>query len=93
MSRQTRPELALFGSGEGTAISILRAHDFPSPQGRLVDINELSWLLGIPKGTLYNWVYLKRLIPIRFGRSLRFNYDEVIQSHRDSTKMGSAGQR
>ena len=59
----------------------------------LIDINELSRRLGIPKGTLYNWVYLKRLTPIRFGRSLRFDYHEVIQSHRLCTTMGSAGQR
>jgi excisionase family DNA binding protein len=59
---------------------------------QLIDINELSRRLSIPKGTLYNWVYLKRLNPIRFGRSLRFDYDEVIQSRRSST-IELAGQR
>lgn len=57
---------------------------------RLIDINELSHRLSIPKGTLYNWVYLKRLTPIRFGRSLRFDYDQVIQQQNSPT-MGSAG--
>jgi excisionase family DNA binding protein len=60
------------------------------PDTNLIDINELSRRLSIPKGTLYNWVYLKRLVPIRFGRSLRFDYDQVIQTHR-STTMDLAG--
>ena len=47
---------------------------------RLVDINELSQRLSIPKGTLYNWVYLRRIPFIKAGRSLRFDADEVIQS-------------
>jgi len=47
---------------------------------RLIDINELSSRLSIPKGTLYNWVYLRRIPFIKAGRSLRFNADEVIQS-------------
>jgi hypothetical protein len=29
--------------------------------GTLVDINELSRRLSVPKGTLYNWVYLRRI--------------------------------
>jgi hypothetical protein len=27
----------------------------------LIDINELSRRIGIPKGTLYQWVYLRRM--------------------------------
>jgi excisionase family DNA binding protein len=38
----------------------------------LVDINELSRRIGIPKGTLYQWVYLRRIPFIKAGRSLRF---------------------
>ena len=60
---------------------------------RLIDIIELSRRLGIPKGTLYNWVYLKRLIPIRFGRSLRFDYDQVVKFYRQSSTMEQAGTR
>ena len=39
----------------------------------LIDINELSRRLSIPKGTLYNWVYLHRITFIKAGRSLRFD--------------------
>jgi excisionase family DNA binding protein len=47
---------------------------------RLIDINELSQRLSVPKGTLYNWVYLRRIPFIKAGRSLRFDADEVIRS-------------
>ena len=60
---------------------------------RLIDINELSRRLSVPKGTLYNWVYLRRIPFIKAGRSLRFDPDEVIQSLPHSTILGSAGQR
>ena len=36
---------------------------------KLIDINELSRRLSIPKGTLYNWVYLRRIPFIKAGRS------------------------
>jgi len=60
---------------------------------RLIDINELSQRLSIPKGTLYNWVYLRRIPFIKAGRSLRFDADEVIQSLPHCDMIGSAGQR
>ena len=53
----------------------------------LVDINELSRRLSIPKGTLYNWVYLRRIPFIKAGRSLRFDAQEVIQSLPHSLTM------
>jgi hypothetical protein len=47
----------------------------------LVDIDEMSRRLGgIAKGTLYNWVYLRRIPFRKCGRCLRFDPDEVIQS-------------
>ena len=58
---------------------------------RLVDINELSQRLSVPKGTLYNWVYLRRIPFIKAGRSLRFDADEVIQSLPHCTTMDLAG--
>ena len=62
-------------------MNVLRAHDYTSTgPPRLVDINELSKLLSIPVGTLYNWVYLKRIPFIKCGRSLRFDPLEVVQS-------------
>jgi len=58
---------------------------------RLIDINELSHRLSIPKGTLYNWVYLRRIPFIKAGRCLRFDPAAVIQSLMHSPKMDLAG--
>jgi excisionase family DNA binding protein len=60
---------------------------------RLIDINELSQLLGISKGTLYNWVYLRRIPFIKAGRCLRFDPDEVIQSLVHTPILETAGLR
>jgi hypothetical protein len=57
----------------------------------LIDINELSLRLSIPKGTLYNWVYLRRIPFIKAGRCLRFDPIEVIHSLTHSPKMDLAG--
>ena len=57
----------------------------------LIDINELSKRISVPKGTLYNWVYLHRIPFIKAGRSLRFDLDEVIQSLAHYAMIGSAG--
>ncbi len=59
----------------------------------LIDIDELSRRLSIPKGTLYNWVYLKRIPFIKAGRSLRFDPDEVIRSLPHYAMIGSTGKR
>ena len=47
---------------------------------KLIDIKELSRLISIPKGTIYNLVYLRRIPFVKRGRSLRFDPDEVIRS-------------
>jgi len=80
--------------------------DVPPPKGdrivrirramddtRLVNIQELSQHLNIPRGTLYNWVYLRRIPFIKAGRSLRFDVREVIQSLRHCPILDLAGQR
>jgi excisionase family DNA binding protein len=59
----------------------------------LIDINELSKRISIPKGTLYNLVYLRRIPFVKRGRSLRFDPDEVIRSLPHYTTMDTAGQR
>jgi excisionase family DNA binding protein len=59
----------------------------------LIDIDELAVRLSIAKGTLYNWVYLKRIPYIKAGRCLRFDPDEVLASLSHSTTMGLAGKR
>jgi excisionase family DNA binding protein len=71
----------------------LRAHDVMPEVVSLIDINELSRRLSVPKGTLYNWVYLRRIPFIKAGRSLRFNPNEVIQSLPHSSILDLAGQR
>ena len=58
----------------------------------LIDIDELAVRLSIAKGTLYNWVYLKRIPYIKAGRCLRFDPDEVLASLPHTT-MGLAGKR
>ena len=59
----------------------------------LIDINELSRCLSVPKGTLYNWVYLRRIPFLKAGRSLRFDPQEVIQSLPHCSRMDLAGRR
>lgn len=74
-------------------MNVIHAHDVSPENVKLVDINELSRLLSIPKGTLYNWVYLRRIPFIKAGRSLRFDVLEVIHSLPHSPTMESAGTR
>jgi excisionase family DNA binding protein len=64
-----------------------------APTRVLIDIDELAARLSIAKGTLYNWVYLKRIPYIKAGRCLRFDPDEVFASLSHSTTMGLAGKR
>ncbi len=64
----------------------------PRASRTLIDINELSHRLSIAKGTLYNWVYLRRIPFIKAGRCLRFDYDAVFQTLRQTT-MNEAGRR
>ena len=68
----------------GTAIAHARV---------LIDIDELASRLSIAKGTLYNWVYLKRIPYIKAGRCLRFDPDEVLASLTHSTPMELVGKR
>ena len=49
-------------------------------ENTLVDIVQLSVQLRIAKGTLYNWVYQKRIPFIKAGRCLRFDPSEVLAS-------------
>jgi excisionase family DNA binding protein len=48
----------------------------------LIDINELSRRLSVAKGTLYNWVYLRRIPFVKAGRCVRFDYKEVLETLR-----------
>jgi excisionase family DNA binding protein len=59
----------------------------------LVDINELAEILSIAKGTLYQWVYLRRIPFIKAGRCLRFDAEEVIASLRHFRTITEADKR
>ena len=58
----------------------------------LIGIDELSRRLSIAKGTLYNWVYLRRIPFVKAGRCLRFDYSAVFQALKH-VKMVEAGKR
>jgi len=58
----------------------------------LIGIDELSRRLSLAKGTLYNWVYLRRIPFVKAGRCLRFDYDAVFQTLRQIT-INEAGRR
>jgi excisionase family DNA binding protein len=60
---------------------------------QLIDINELSSRLNIAKGTLYNWVYLRRIPYVKLGRSLRFDPNEIDRIVRISSTLEVAGRR
>ncbi len=63
------------------------------PETNLIDINELARRLSIPKGTLYNWVYLRRIPFVKLGRALRFNPEEIERIVRSSSTLEVAGRR
>ena len=63
------------------------------PRASLIDINELSRRLSIAKGTLYNWVYLRRIPFVKAGRCLRFDFDQVFNSLRQCPTIKEAGRR
>jgi excisionase family DNA binding protein len=84
------PRIAANTATRATAMKASRTSDATLGKS-LVDINELSRRLSIPKGTLYNWVYLRRIPFIKAGRSLRFDAQEVIQSLPHSPTMEEIG--
>jgi excisionase family DNA binding protein len=48
----------------------------------LINITELSKRLAVAKGTLYNWVYLRRIPFVKAGRCLRFDFERVFKTLR-----------
>ena len=57
----------------------------------LIDINELSQRLSIKKGTIYNWVYFRRIPFVKMGRALRFRPEEIDRIVRLSSTLEAAG--
>jgi excisionase family DNA binding protein len=60
---------------------------------RLIGIDELAVRLNIKKGTLYNWVYLRRIPYVKLGRALRFDPNEIDRIVRISSTLEVAGRR
>ncbi len=58
---------------------------------RLIDINELALLLSLKRGTLYNWVYLRRIPFVKIGGALRFDPVEVDRVMRKMPIIDQAG--
>jgi len=65
----------------------------PGASHTLVDISELSRRLSIAEGTLYNWVYLRRIPYVKAGRCLRFDFEKVFESLSHCPKMEEAAKR
>ena len=63
------------------------------PEQKLIDIKELSERISVPKGTLYNLVYLRRIPYVKAGRCLRFDPDEVFESLHQCPTINEAGRR
>ncbi len=59
----------------------------------LIDIDELSTRLKIAKGTLYNWVYLRRIPFVKLGRALRFDPLEIERVLQASSTLEEVGRR
>jgi len=59
----------------------------------LINIAELAKRLAVAKGTLYNWVYLRRIPFVKAGRCLRFDFEKVFHSLRQWPKIEEAGKR
>jgi len=64
----------------------------PAVPQALINIGELAARLAIRKGTLYNWVYLRRIPYIKAGGCVRFDYEAVIAALRRGT-LEKAGRR
>lgn len=62
-------------------------------ESQLIDIDELSERLRIAKGTLYNWVYLRRIPFVKLGRALRFDPKEIERILHQSTTLEASGKR
>ena len=59
----------------------------------LIGVKELARRLGIAKGTIYNWVYLKRLPYLKIGGALRFDPSKIEALLANWTKLGKADRR
>lgn len=52
----------------------------------LISIKQLATWLQVARGTIYNWVYQRRIPFIKIGRSLRFDPKEIEEILKHSPK-------
>lgn len=57
---------------------------------KLIDINELSTILKVPKKTIYDWSYRGEIPLLKIGKHLRFNLKEVLEFFQAKTGSKSA---
>lgn len=50
----------------------------PKLTGRLLTVEEVSERLQVHQQTVYTWVKLGRLVPVRIGRSIRFDENRIL---------------
>jgi excisionase family DNA binding protein len=59
------------------------APDIPSEAASvcptLIGIDELASILHIRKGTIYNWVYRRKIPYVKVGRLVRFDLKEIAK--------------
>ena len=70
------------GFASERAAGALRRRSGAGVATELIDINELSRRLCVARGTLYNWVYMRRFPFVKAGRCVRFDYDQVLETLR-----------
>lgn len=52
--------------------------------------SEAAKMLGISRGTLYNWTYQRRIPAVKLGRTLRFSRMELERYIRTHTQPARA---
>lgn len=53
----------------------------------LISIDELAAILRIQKGTIYNWVYRRKIPYVKVGRLVRFDLNEIAK-YLDGCRIG-----
>lgn len=44
---------------------------------RLLTIDELTEYIAVPKGTIYNWISLRKLPYVKIGRRVKFDKQDI----------------
>ena len=55
---------------------------------RLIDIEELSRMLSIPVGSIYNLVSRRRIPFVKIGRRIRFDLGDISRWIKDQSQEG-----